>query len=161
MIQRKQTIYLLLALICALLLLFYPIFSLSAVSFGKVYEGSFGAKGIQGEDYTQAFPMYILFSFMAFLSVAGIALFRNRKKQLLICRINLIIHILIGIGLTVFYYVGKGLALDRLEENGFSNPEFAIDFGFFFAVAAIPFLILAIRGIRGDEKLLKSIDRIR
>ena len=150
-----------LALTCSLLLLFYPIFSLSAMQVGKEYEGSFGALGIQGEDYSQEFPLYILFVFMSLLSFVGIALYKKRKKQLMLCRINLIVHILIGVSLTIFYYVGKGIALDRLRENGFSHPEFGIDAGFFFAIAAIPFLVLAIRGIKGDEKLLQSIDRIR
>lgn len=161
MIQRKQTIYLLLAFIMVLLLFFFPIFSLKAVKFGQEYGGSFGAYGIQGEDYNQGFPMYLLYAFMALLTAMSIAFFKNRKKQLLLCRINFIVHLLIVIGLTVFYYVGKGIAEERMADFGFSHPEFSVDLGYFFAVATIPFILLAIRGIKADEALLSSIDRIR
>ena len=79
----------------------------------------------------------------------------------MICRLNLIIHALVSLGLLTFYYVGKSIALDRLKEKGFSDPQFGVGVGFFLCIAAIPFIILAIRGIRGDEQLLRSIDRIR
>lgn len=79
----------------------------------------------------------------------------------MICRINLILNILVVFALSLFFYVGKGIVLDQLKEEGFEQVEFKLATGFFVAVAAIPFLIMAIRGIKSDEKLLKSIDRIR
>ncbi|MBD3636835.1 MAG: DUF4293 domain-containing protein [Crocinitomicaceae bacterium] len=161
MIQRKQTIYLALAFICVTLVLFFPIYNISAESSGEVYHGALSVHGIEGEDYAQAFPLYLVIAVMLLLSAVGIALYKNRPRQLMICRINLIIHFLVAITLTTFYYVGKGMIIEQLAENGYTNPEFSVGIGYFLLIAAIPFILLAIRGIRADEQLLKSIDRIR
>lgn len=161
MIQRKQTIYLALALGCQLIMLFVSIFTVSSTDMGKSVTGSFGAHGVQGEEYSQEMPIYLIFASLALLSALGIFLYKKRGRQLMICRINLILNILVVFALSLFFYVGKGIVLDQLKEEGFEQVEFKLATGFFVAVAAIPFLIMAIRGIKSDEKLLKSIDRIR
>ena len=162
MIQRKQTIYLLLAFICNLLLLFFPLFELEVTSsFGSKQSFSFGATGIEGGDDAAFYPVYILYMIMAILTALGIALFKNRARQLLVCRLNIIFHMLITVGLFTVYYAGKGVVMDRLQEKGFSNVEVYTGIGFYLVIAAIPFILLAIRGIRADEALLKSLDRLR
>lgn len=161
MIQRKQTIYLLLAFICNILLFFFPIFSLSAKSFGSEQVGFFGPYGIESADYSQSFPVFLVYIVMSILTALGIALYKNRRKQLVMCRLNLIFHGMIALGLITFYYVGKNIAIDRITEKGMSDAHVGVEAGFFLVIAAIPFILLAIRGIRADEELLRSIDRIR
>lgn len=161
MIQRKQTIYLALALGCQIMMLFVSIFTVSTQDMGQTIKGSFGAHGVQGEGYSQEMHIYLIFVTLALLSFLGIMLYKKRGRQLMICRINLILNILVVFALSLFFYVGKNIVSDQLIEKGFEQVEFEMATGFFVAVAAIPFLIMAIRGIKSDEKLLKSIDRIR
>lgn len=162
MLQRKQTIYLALAFICLVLLLVFPIFSISAERAGLTYSGAFGAYGMTGsEGESVEFPLFILIIVLALFTSFSIMSYKNRKRQLVVCRINLILHILMVLSFIGIYYMGKSTVLEDLEKRAFSNTAFTLDIGFYLAAATIPFLILAIRGIKQDEALLKSIDRIR
>ena len=161
MIQRKQSLYLLLAFICNVLMFVFPVFSVSAKSLGATYEGYFGPFGLESEDYSQSFPIFIVYIVMAILTAVGIALYKNRSRQLMLCRLNLIFHILIAVGYLTFYYAGKGAVMDRMSDKGFSDISFGVEIGFFLLVAAIPFILLAIRGIKADMILLQSIERLR
>ena len=162
MIQRKQSIYLALAFICVTLLLFFPIFNIEYSRLEETAKGTFGAYGMHfGEEGSSDFPLYVLFIVMALLTAAGILMYKDRKKQLMLCRLNLVFHVLIAFSLSVFFYLGKSMVEENLKAKGFGDISFSMDIGFFLLIASIPFLILAIRGIKQDEQLLKSIDRIR
>jgi ABC-type Mn2+/Zn2+ transport system permease subunit len=128
---------------------------------GEVMEGTFGAHGLQTSEGSSSFPLYVIYIVMALLTAAGILLYKDRKKQLMLTRLNLIFHILIAFSFSVFYYLGKTMVEEELTAKGFDKVAFSMEIGFFLLVATIPFLILAIRGIKHDENLLKSIDRIR
>jgi len=80
------------------------------------------------------------------LAFAAIFLFGNRKLQLKLSIVGLVF----AVGLIVAYF---------LEMQNFSSGAIALSCIFHFAVAA--FYILAIKGIREDEKLIKSLDRLR
>lgn len=163
MIQRKQTIYLGLAFISMLLTLFFPLFTIESTvcATGAPEVVTYGAYGMSNGDMNADMPLYIIFIFLAVLTAVGIAFFKNRKRQLLVTRINLILTILLAISLAIFYYVFSGVVAKEVGMKGYCEATVNVGVGFFMVVAAIPFLILAIRGIRADEALLKSIDRIR
>jgi uncharacterized protein (UPF0333 family) len=80
------------------------------------------------------------------LAFAAIFLFGNRKLQLKLA----IVGLLLAIGMLVVYF---------LEMQNFTSGTIALSCVFHFAVAAL--YIMAIRGIRNDEKLIKSLDRLR
>ena len=125
---------------------------------------TFGAYAMQSENLVNTkIPLYLLFILMTMLSVVAIFLFKNRKKQLLFARINLILQFLVAIGFLLFSFFGKSLLKAQLIELGHEANEvtFSMGIGYFFLFLGIPFLLLAIRGIRNDDKLLKSLDRLR
>ena len=80
------------------------------------------------------------------LAFAAIFLFGNRKLQLKLVIGGLLLTLL----MLVLYF---------LEVQQFSSGAIALWCIFHFAVAA--FYILAIKGIRKDDKLIKSLDRLR
>lgn len=164
MLQRVQTIYLILAFTCSVLLLFLPIYSLSITSDGgePINSSTVGAYGIQGET-TQAIPLYLIFVSGAMLSILAIFLYKNRKKQLLVCRLNLLFQIFVAISFIFVSFFGFDYIAGKYEELGFLINDLTLDYGvgYFILFLGIPFLILAIRGIRRDEALLKSLDRLR
>ncbi|MFT5820420.1 MAG: hypothetical protein ACI8ZM_001662 [Crocinitomix sp.] len=166
MIQRAQTIYLGLAFICMALLLFFPIFSIDV----KALDGDitmtafFGKDGLVGEGLTTgSFPMSYSFIGLAVLTFACILLFKKRPRQLLLTRLNLMLHILLVLGVYGFYFFGASYVQSAMSEmNGIAvEIGFYMNLGFFFLIPPVAFLFLAIRGIKRDENLVNSLDRIR
>lgn len=164
MIQRSQTVYLLLAFACMVIMLFVPLYSIVATADGLTLSVEFGAYGLTG-DVPQAipFPFYVGYIALALFSAAGIFMFKNRKRQLLISRLNLLLTILVAAGLWAFYYMGTGLAADAMADVASEGAEVAVrmGLGLYLPTAAVLFILLAIRGIRNDENLVKSLDRLR
>lgn len=164
MLQRVQTIYLALAFICIILLLNFPVFSVTSTVNDIVSISEFNAYGFQSPDIeTESTPFYILYIFMALFSLAGIILYKKRNKQLKVVRLGLIVHILVSIGFLVFSLFGKATLLDKLNTIGLENMDlkFGFGLGYYLLFISIAFLLLAVRGIRADEKLVKSLDRLR
>ncbi|WP_228850822.1 DUF4293 domain-containing protein [Aegicerativicinus sediminis] len=136
MLQRIQTIYLLLAAICSGVLIF--VFKL----FNNV-------EGV--EVYAQDNIYYLaLFMASAALSLISVFSYRNRKSQFVMGRLNIILNfILLGL------FVYQSLRLSG--ETGVSEKGI----GMFIPVVSIVLLVLANKAIKRDEDLVKSVDRLR
>ena len=135
MIQRIQTLWLLLAVCCSAGTLFMPFYT------GNKESNLFAELNAQSD-----FLLLILCVAVIFTSVLGISFFKNRKKQLLI--------------------VGISIALQLINTSWFlfqtkSFTEGALSFTALFTFLIPVFLVLALLGIRKDEKLVKSMDRLR
>jgi hypothetical protein len=166
MLQRIQTVYLLLAFICMVLLLVFPIFTVE-VSFENSLEiltAEFGQRGLVSAAFPDGnFPFYIPLIALALFTLGSIFMYKNRKRQLLLSRLNLLLHILLVVAVYAFYYFGAGLIVDHYKDLGQEEVKvvFYMATGLFLLLPTIPFLILAIRGIKRDENLVKSLDRLR
>src|SRR5690606_18447989 len=135
MIQRKQSIFLLVA----------GIFSAVSAWLGNLWKTAAG--WIQAEDTA---ILLVLFLLSAILSLVTIFLFKNRKLQLNLGLLNILLNILL-VGYLAY-------SLSNLP-GGFSDSEKGI--GLFAPFVSIALLILANRFIKKDEKLVKSVDRFR
>lgn len=80
------------------------------------------------------------------LALVNIFLFNNRKLQLKLTYAGLLLSVV----MLVMYF---------LEMGNFRSGDIALWSLFYFAVFI--FYLLAARGIRKDEKLIKSLDRLR
>lgn len=152
MIQRIQTIYLILAIVCLGLTFAFP--------FANYLVGEevlvFNAYGLEenGKEVSTFFPYYISISLSMGLAVFSLLQYKKRKLQLKIGRFNYLLIILSIILIFVEAWVVEGkLELDQ--------DHISYGIGMFFPVAALPFLFLANRGIKKDEALIKSLDRLR
>lgn len=167
MIQRAQTVYLALAFICMVLLLFFPIFSVEINTPNQdiLVAGEFGKDGVIGSGLRSGtLPIYWIFISLALLSMAGIFLYKKRPRQLLVTRLNFVLHLLLVIGVYAFYYFGKSLLASGIAaaaEGVEVEVTFFMELGFFLLIPTLPFLYLAIRGIKRDENLVNSLDRLR
>ena len=138
MIQRIQTLWLLLASIFDAVTFRFPF-----------YNGDWLKDTIPGPidlDADTTVPLTIVTVLAGALAFACIFLFGNRKFQLKLA----IVGLLFSIGMLVLYF---------LEIQHFSSGTISLWCLFHFAVAV--FYILAIKGIRDDQKLIKSLDRLR
>lgn len=149
MLQRKQTLWMFLAVICAVLTFNLPFYQ------GNVTVGKYGHE-LRG---LTAWPHYIngtsgsiLITIVTILLIAGglwnIFNYKNRRNQLWVT-IGLIVLSLLNI---LLYWLHSGQP--DFTEGGMSLTAL-------LALAIPVFLILAARGIRKDEKLVKSADRLR
>ena len=166
MIQRVQTIYLALAFICMVLLLFFPIFGIemTSVSGDVNFMAEFGKNGIVGEGFEEGnLPVSYIYIGLALLTFATLLMYKKRPRQLLLCRLNLILHVVFVLGVYAFYYFGKSFIQEGIKNTlgEDTTVAFSMEIGFFFLIPTIAFLYLAIRGIKRDENLINSLDRLR
>jgi glucose uptake protein GlcU len=140
MLQRLQTVWLLLAAVLAFVSLKVSFFS------GNILVEN--AKQFQNFTAMSNMLIMILTVGVGIASLITIFLFKDRKLQIKISFAVLAVAVL-TIGL---YY---------LQTKNYVPEEWTFDLTSLVTVA-IPFLLfLAIRGIYKDEKLVKSVDRLR
>jgi hypothetical protein len=137
MIQRIQTIYLLLTfLITGVLFFFIPLWTLST---GKAFYF------MQDQVYT------ILLGLSTMLTVISIISYKKRQNQFVMGRLNIILNLIL-LGLFVYRSLNLSGETVTVSEKGI---------GMFLPIVAIVLLVLANKAIKKDEDLVKSVDRLR
>ena len=152
MIQRIQTLYLLLATAMMSLTLFLP---LATIVYGgnELVLKAFTLSGVESIEGT--LPVYL----GAFLAVTTalllviIFLYKKRLVQIRLC-VSTIVLLLGSAGLI-------GLYCYRLCDILSGDLVFTLGFASLMPIVAIIPVVLAIRGIARDEALVRSLDRIR
>lgn len=151
MIQRVQTVYLILIAICAGLVFAFP-FSSYQIGGNEYVYNVFGFTMNKVSILT--IPLYPIIMGIGGLAILSIFLYKNRKLQL---RINQANYLLI-LGAIVLLFLDFGSLETALGED---SKSVSYGIGMFLPVACLVFNFLANRGIKNDEKLIKSMDRLR
>ena len=152
MIQRIQTLYLLIAL-SAISILFFTDLALFANEnglFRLIYDGVYA---IDAEN-KMVMPAYALLSLLVvtiILLVVVIFLFRKRIIQIRLSRMAL--GLLAGIW-GMIYYFGKTASKELGTEHSFT-------WAMVLPLIGMVFVYFAIKAIGKDEALIRSLDRIR
>ncbi len=157
MIQRKQTVYLAVGALFAGLLFLLPLvrYTRGADVFELRATGLFDAAGAMVPDVTLKFPMHVIAGLLVALLVVVALLYRNRARQLRLLRFGHIFAMgLLAAELFTHTSVRAYLALNSAVEHTFLP-------GFFLPLGVIACCFLAGRGIKADEELIKSMDRLR
>ena len=162
MIQRRQTIYMLLSAIVSALLFIMPLASFNAC--GNVMRFTiFGIHNPVGTitlSTTYTWPLVVLTVLMTIVPLITVFLYKKREIQVRLCRIDMLMTI-IFIGLVFLYYENDLTKVIAAVEG----DEYQLDMAYFVGMAmplvSLILEILAIRGIKKDIELLKSIDRLR
>ena len=150
MIQRIQSVYLLLAFVAIVASMMLPV-------------GDFFKDGILSAELSNLWllttdgqhimlPYVALFAALAIaatLTIIDIFLFKNRRLQMTICTIIMFIILLYVIFLGYCAYF-------RLQGESFTPTLFAS-----FPFASFILVALARKAINNDEKLIRSVDRLR
>jgi hypothetical protein len=139
MIQRIQSVWLFIAVICAALTYKFPFYT------GNVI----GKDNVQRYVKLVASSNYILLILTAgFIAgtTAIIFMYKSRKQQLWLTVVAACLSVL---NLVIYFY----------EVKNFTSGNMSLSAIFAFAMPIL--LIFAINGIRKDEKLIKSLDRLR
>lgn len=148
MIQRIQTVWLLLASLSIFALFLFPYLHDSGTT--VLVRGRYGPEGREAFFFLQTAATIIL----GLLPLYTIFKFKDRKLQ-----VQLIILAIALIGLFGFWlYTSASKALVA-GQHYLSAGNIGV--GFFLLPIAIVFLFLAMSGIRKDESLIRSADRLR
>ncbi len=136
MLQRIQTVYLFIAALLSGGLIFL-------VSLWETETG----ESVYVEEVLLALALFVG---SAILSLFTIFLFKNRKLQFVLARVNILLNFFL---LGIFVYWSLTIPGEmNISEKGI---------GMFVPVLSIVFLVLANKAIKKDEDLVKSVDRLR
>ncbi len=155
MLQRVQTVYLLAATVLMSLMLFLPLAEIAAEGTG-IYQVLSKGWYIMSEETAElamaTWPVFILALALVLAPLINLFLYRSRKLQIRICVYSIILAFGL-IGLIYYYFV---VGFRQLDE-----PAYALRFPLVLPAIFIILIYLAFRGIRKDEILIRSLDRIR
>ena len=151
MIQRIQTIYLLVVAIIMTIPLYVPIAQLLIPNDASYNFFTYGVVLIGENSVLQAHYWAFMNIFTIGVPLVNVFLFKKRFLQLRLCIVEIIL--LIGAIILMWYHINQ--FADKM------NAEILYKFSLILPVICIIFTYLAIRGILKDIKLLKSFDRIR
>ena len=147
-IQRIQSVYLLIAVILMAVFAFFPALTFELGGREFVY----GALATGKVGVTHIDPlMLMLVVLICLLAIIDIFLYKNLQRQMTVCFVDIIIGLamLIAIGIQAFVVSGKeGLVLN---------------FQWYLAlpILSIIFLMMAHKAMSRDKKLLRDSDRLR
>lgn len=152
MIQRIQTILLLLVAVLMVVTCFSP---LIAIADGEKFVSTFYPFGIFRliEPLSYTWGVIFMAALSALLAFVNIFLYKKRKQQIKICLITAL--------LIVFYYVTTMVYLTTYLNKIPTEYTLSIQFGIIIPVVALILDLLAMNKIKKDEKLVRSLDRIR
>ena len=138
MIQRQQTLWLILSTLAAILSFTFPFAT------GQLVKDNVAV--FQSIDASNHFLLLILTGITIVISGATIFLYKDRKLQMKLCLLGLVV----AAGILIFFVI---------QMNKLGKATLALYS--ILPVLVIAGYIMAYRGILKDEKLVKSLDKIR
>ncbi len=136
MIQRIQTVYLLVVVVLSVV-------ASTSLPYGMNSDGS----SLMARDNYLVLGMFIGSASIALISIF---LFKNRKLQFVLGRINILLNFIL---LGIFVYWSLNISGETIvSEKGI---------GMLIPIVSIVLLVMANKAIKKDEDLVKSVDRLR
>ncbi|MBN1598218.1 MAG: DUF4293 domain-containing protein [Bacteroidales bacterium] len=153
MIQRVQTLFLLVATILSALVVFVPISEMMLPNgdVAKLY--STGLKNLNSSEVLyQTFPILILGLATSLLSLITIFIYQRRTIQMRLCVYNILLLLFMAILFAYYYFDIR----NKLEVQMHS-------FSYTLVIPLVNIILIfqAFRAIRRDDLLIKSYDRLR
>jgi peptidoglycan/LPS O-acetylase OafA/YrhL len=147
MIQRIQSIFLLFASACSFALFGFPFASVD-----KTVENSALFSNDTVYNLSDNIALLIVYVIAGLLAFGAIFLFKNRSQQKSLARVAAVFN-LIGIALAVFFFTQ-----DNVMSSGVTPND---GIGLYTPIVGFVLILLAVRAIGKDDKLVKSMDRLR
>ncbi len=149
MIQRKQTLFLAVSVILFLTTFAFPFGTIGANELHNYKVISPEGNAIDGiSTYYFSIPLAIA----SIISAISIFTYRNRQRQMALVRFTFIFYAA-SFALMSLYIIDAVKVI--------STAPFTLGVSFFLPFASFFSNLIALRGIKKDEQLVKSLDRIR
>ncbi len=155
MIQRVQSIYLFLVVVLMSFMMLSPIAVFDLQDGSILHYLCFGVKKITGDDSQKilsTWPNLLLVLVIAILNLYTIFLFTNRILQMRLTIYNMLL--MVGMVVLIYYYY-------HVITKKFPIISHSLKFAAIIPVICVILNLLAFRGIRRDELLVKSYERLR
>lgn len=158
MIQRKQTLFLALGALCVALMFVFAIGTYRLPD--QPTEVAFGVLGttVGGQDALFApkplMPLAAVVGLAILVLVATIFMFKDRKRQLRFANFGYMVLLALFAAVFMSEHSMQAIIVQKGGEGG-------VGIGYFLPLIALVFTFLAVRGIKADEELVKSADRLR
>jgi uncharacterized membrane protein len=155
MLQRIQSIYLFFAGLVIAALFLFPLIHNVYVNGKPVTIMVTGIyQDVNGQSaHTESFmALAIATAFVALLPIIVIFLYKNRKQQIAFSYSALLV--IIGYSFWMSQTVKKVMGSVEIDTHNWG-------IGLLLSSISMIFILLAVRGIKNDEKLVKSADRLR
>ena len=152
MIQRKQTLFIIIALVLNLICLCLPLASFITEGVGvpsQMFNLWILSDG--GARVFTPWPLFVLLLLTMPIGIAAILLYKNRIMQARLCVLNIL--------LLIAWYIA--FAVISLGQQGSLHATMAVSIPAAFPAVSIILYIRARHGVMADEKLVRSMDRIR
>lgn len=152
MIQRIQTVYLLIVAILMGGVVWSPLAELTGEEVSYIFrsQGVYST-GVDSIGVMPAFPVLLVSVVTALIALGSIFLYKKRLLQIRFCIFNAVL--LVGFYAAFFFYFW--MAKDKLQVS--LNVKYSLA----FPLVSLVLDWLAIRSIRADEALVRSLNRIR
>jgi hypothetical protein len=153
MIQRKQTLYLMAAIILTVICLCMQIgsFRVAGLEVARVYNLWFTDP--IGKYHYDTWPLFAVLLPTAVIACYTIFIYHNSKVQALFCALNAL--------LVVGWYVCFFAVSQLVGDKSWGAVNFSPSWPAVLPAVSLIFYLLARRAINADEKLVRSLDRIR
>ncbi len=155
MIQRVQSIYMMIVLIISILMFILPLatFNYEAETFQLFLTGIEGSENVEQVIQVNTMPIIAIASAIGLFALIGIFLYKKRLIQIRINRLNILLN-------TVFIALMYFLYIEEISES--FKPEMVNSFvALIMPVVNIILLFLANKRIRKDENMVRAADRLR
>jgi len=156
MLQRIQSVFLFVVVLTSITLFFLPVISfISELLYMKLYIYKFETLTPESDvhfTFAMVLPLLLLNAGVLLLSLVTIFRYRDRILQIKLVRFTMLLSMLLIVGIFVFYPF-------LLMKS--SAAEYDFEIGAYIPIINLLFLFLANRYILKDEKLVRSVDRLR
>jgi len=156
MIQRIQSVYLILVTVLMSFMIFLPLASLGLLDGQSVIFYSYGVNKYitqeNAEMITRTLPILVLVCLTGLISFVNIFQFRQRVVQMRICLVNVVLLAILLLVILLYYHMVK---------SSLPVGDYAMKLPGIFPVVGIVLTFLAYRNIHEDEILVQSYDRLR
>jgi hypothetical protein len=156
MIQRRQTLYLLIVVVLLALTMALPLGRFLAGDTELVFS-AFSISETGGDKLMGNYPLVLLATLATLVPLVTIFFYKRRMVQLRLCFSEFVL--LTGLQGFIAWYLLH--ANSGLEGAGEGDVMVAYSVPAIFPLVCIVFVWLALRGILKDEALVRSMDRIR
>lgn len=157
MLQRIQTVFILLAIVFIVLSLALPIAFYSNLTVSSQFDYTILKFLSTKNTNTLGFnslPLFVPAILSALLSLVQIVMYKKRKVQINLGVYSMVLNVLY-LGLLVYYMTSV------LNHSVSGDVQVSHKYPLIFPVISLVFSYLAIRNIRKDDDLVKSLDRLR
>ncbi|MGE9516687.1 MAG: DUF4293 domain-containing protein [Solitalea-like symbiont of Acarus siro] len=151
MIQRIQTVFLLIAAIATIFLIITPLVNYKEVLTDSNIQVYVLFTKINNNQIIYSPINIVLLIIILIIPIANIFFYRNRKLQIKLCYLNVV--------LTVFLVMLISYKLHKLNESSYNNWQVQLGIAL-FSINIIS-VLLAKHFIEKDQKLIESSNRLR